>query len=148
MRLAVKRNSTCQANCMRVHGAHMTCDVMPAWMPVMHNVQVYPTMHWQWYIGTYLKPEFGNACSQRGLNGHELLSNHTQHFYADAIELIKASPSTTLSQTCSESSVPLLHFDIVHLTPLALVPESLTQKSMKDATVHNSLLTSNSIRSQ
>lgn len=58
---------------------------------------------------SHLKPEFCNACPQRGLDGHELLSNYAKHFYANAIELIKASPRTTLSQTCRQSSVPVLH---------------------------------------
>ena len=51
--------------------------------------------------GCHLKPESGNTCPESRLNGHQLLCNHTEHLYTDAVELVKARPCTTLRQSCS-----------------------------------------------
>ena len=51
--------------------------------------------------GCHLKPESGNTCPESRLNGHQLLCNHTEHLYTDAVELVKARPCTALRQSCS-----------------------------------------------
>lgn len=48
----------------------------------------------------HLKSEPTHACSESGLDSHELLGYHTQHLDADPVEFIKTCPSTALCETC------------------------------------------------